>query len=64
MTDKIFFNDINLTAEHCRRVSERTTGVIDLINDRQEILRALQKSPQTGIIHTSQSDSLLKQILK
>jgi hypothetical protein len=57
--------DIPLSAtEHCRRVSERTKGVIVLINDRQDILRELEKSLQTGIINSSQSDSLLKQILK
>lgn len=50
--------------EHCRRVSERTKGVIDLIDDRQNILQQLEEGLKAKMLTLSQSDALLKQILK
>lgn len=51
-------------SEHCRRVSERTKGVIVLINNRLDILQKLEKGLQNKMITPSQSDTLLRQILK
>ncbi|MGI8468968.1 MAG: hypothetical protein ACR2N3_11020, partial [Pyrinomonadaceae bacterium] len=50
--------------EHCRRVSERTKGVINLIDNRRDILQQLRESLQTNQITSLQSDAFLKQIFK
>lgn len=50
--------------EHCRRVSARTRGVIDLIDNRRDILQQLREALQTNQITSSQSDAFLKQVFK
>ena len=45
--------------EHCRRVSERTKGVIDLISKRQDILNQLKEGLEKKQIISSQSNALL-----